>query len=163
MMPPSGLAIRAAEPRDLEAVRALLVETWHDTYDPLLGVDKVTEITNSWHSIEALGPQLALPDCSFLVAEEGGRIVGHVFANGRRLPALSSRASTCCPPSSGAASAARCSQRPSPATRARSRSGWRSQADNPKGVAFYRREGFQPVGEHMEDGIPHIRMEKRLV
>ena len=37
------------------------------------------------------------------------------------------------------------------------------QADNPKGVAFYRREGFQPVGEHMEDGIPHIRMEKRLV
>ena len=121
MTPSSGLAIRAAEPRDLEAVRALLVETWHDTYDPLLGVDKVTEITNSWHSIDALRPQLALPDCSFLVAEEGGRIVGHAFANGRRLPPLYPLASLrACPPSSGAASAARCSKRQSPAIRARS-------------------------------------------
>ena len=36
------------------------------------------------------------------------------------------------------------------------------EADNAKGVAFYRREGFGAVGEHMEDGIRHIRMEKRL-
>ena len=157
------MAIRAAEPRDLEAVRALLVETWHDTYDPLLGVDKVTEITNSWHSIEALRPQLALPDCSFLVAEEGGRIVGHVFANGRRLPPLTLSRLYVLPSFQrrGIGSAlleAAIARHP----RAESIR-LEVQADNPKGLAFYRREGFEAVGEHMEDGIPHIRMEKRLV
>jgi hypothetical protein len=30
------------------------VETWHDTYDPLLGRERVTEITNRWHAVEAL-------------------------------------------------------------------------------------------------------------
>ena len=72
-----GVLIRPATPDDLPAVRALLVETWHDTYDALLGAERVTEITNSWHSIENLGRQLDVPDTSFLVAEEDGAIVGH--------------------------------------------------------------------------------------
>ena len=36
------------------------------------------------------------------------------------------------------------------------------EAGNPKGIAFYRREKFQPVGESFESGIQHIRMEKKL-
>ena len=36
------------------------------------------------------------------------------------------------------------------------------EADNEKGLSFYRREGFLPVGEHIEQGIRHVRMEKRL-
>jgi hypothetical protein len=44
------LRIREVEPGDIPAVRDVLVATWHATYDPILGVQKFTEITNSWHS-----------------------------------------------------------------------------------------------------------------
>ena len=39
----TDVLIRPAAPADLPAVRALLVETWHDTYDALLGAERVTE------------------------------------------------------------------------------------------------------------------------
>ena len=85
---PSEPVVRPAAHDDLPAVRDLLVETWHDTYDGLIGAVKVTEITNARHSIEALAPQFALADAWFLIAEEGGRSVGHVFAHARTPPAL---------------------------------------------------------------------------
>jgi ribosomal protein S18 acetylase RimI-like enzyme len=80
----NDIIVRMAVADDLPGVRKLLVETWHDTYDPLLGAERVTEITNSWHSLENLGLQLGVPDTSFLVAEQEGAIVGHVFANAQK-------------------------------------------------------------------------------
>jgi hypothetical protein len=80
----SAMTIRLAEPGDLAAIRDLLVETWHDTYDALIGPAKVTEITDRWHSLENLARQLALPETSFLVAEQAGDIVGACL---RRRPA----------------------------------------------------------------------------
>ena len=80
--------IRPAWEDDLADVRDLLVETWHDTYDALLGAETVTRITDEWHSVESLSRQLDLPNTCFLVAEEKGRIVGHVFANAQQLPVL---------------------------------------------------------------------------
>ena len=80
--------IRPARSDDLADVRDLLVETWHDTYDALLGAETVTRITDEWHSVESLLRQLDLPNTCFLVAEEKSRIVGHVFANGQHLPVL---------------------------------------------------------------------------
>lgn len=72
--------VRTAGERDLEAIRALLVETWHDTYDPIYGPAKVTGITAEWHSIAALKERLARPDSEFLVADDGTRIGGMAFA-----------------------------------------------------------------------------------
>jgi hypothetical protein len=46
--------IRSAREDDLADVRDLLVETWHDTYNALLGAEKVTRITDEWHSVESL-------------------------------------------------------------------------------------------------------------
>ena len=43
---------------DLTSVRDLLVETWHDTYDAIYGVERVTEITNEWHALERLAREL---------------------------------------------------------------------------------------------------------
>lgn len=39
--------VRTASERDVPAIRALLVETWHDT-DAIYGAAKVTEITDDW-------------------------------------------------------------------------------------------------------------------
>lgn len=72
--------VRTAGERDLEAIRALLVETWHATYDGIYGAEKVTEITDDWHSIASLRRRLTRPNSEFLVADDGKRIGGISFA-----------------------------------------------------------------------------------
>lgn len=79
-----GLAIRDATPADLPAVRSLLVETWHATYDGLYGWRRVAELTNAWHSPEALAAQLGRDGGAFLVALLGEKIVA--TASARREP-----------------------------------------------------------------------------
>jgi ribosomal protein S18 acetylase RimI-like enzyme len=73
--------VRTASPRDIEAVRALLVETWHDTYDEIYGPERVTAITNDWHSIPSLEARLVRPNSEFLIADDGERIGGMAFAS----------------------------------------------------------------------------------
>ena len=72
--------VRTASERDLEAVRALLVETWHATYDAIYGVEQVTDITNDWHSLQSLKARLARPNSEFLVADDGKRVGGMAYA-----------------------------------------------------------------------------------
>ncbi|PZV40195.1 GNAT family N-acetyltransferase [Mesorhizobium kowhaii] len=72
--------VRTASERDLIAVRALLVETWHATYDAIYGAAKVTEITDDWHSIASLRSRLTKPVSEFLVADDGKRIGGMALA-----------------------------------------------------------------------------------
>ena len=73
--------VRTASTRDLPAIRALLVATWHDTYDAIHGAERVTEITDEWHSIPALEARLSRPRSEFLVADDGKRIGGMAFAS----------------------------------------------------------------------------------
>ena len=73
--------VRTASAHDLPAVRALLVETWHDTYDAIYGADKVTAITHDWHSLAALDARLDKPNSEFLVADDGEHIAGMAFAS----------------------------------------------------------------------------------
>lgn len=72
--------VRTASARDLQAIRALLVETWHDTYDAIYGAERVTEITDEWHSLASLEARLVQPNSEFLVADDGERICGVAFA-----------------------------------------------------------------------------------
>lgn len=72
--------VRTASERDLEKVRALLVETWHATYDTFYGVDKVNELTGRWHSLPALKARLERKDAEFLVADDGRNIGGMGYA-----------------------------------------------------------------------------------
>jgi ribosomal protein S18 acetylase RimI-like enzyme len=72
--------VRTASERDLEKVRKLLVETWHATYDALYGVEKVTQLTNSWHSVAALKSRLGKKNSEFVVADNGADIGGMGYA-----------------------------------------------------------------------------------
>ncbi|WP_274628953.1 GNAT family N-acetyltransferase [Arvimicrobium flavum] len=72
--------VRTASDRDIDAIRALLIETWHDTYDAILGADRVREITDEWHSISALRRRLTSPRSEYLVADDGAAITGMAFA-----------------------------------------------------------------------------------
>ncbi len=80
--------VRTASERDLPAVRDLLVETWHATYDSIYGADRVTEITDDWHSVASLKARLVRPNAEFLVADDGQRIGGMVYAAATRDPAV---------------------------------------------------------------------------
>jgi ribosomal protein S18 acetylase RimI-like enzyme len=73
--------VRTAGPRDLPAIRALLVETWHDTYDAIYGRERVTAITDDWHSIPSLQARLDKPNSEFVVADDGKAIAGMAFAS----------------------------------------------------------------------------------
>jgi ribosomal protein S18 acetylase RimI-like enzyme len=72
--------VRTAGERDLAAVRDLLVETWHATYDSIYGAERVRAITDEWHSAASLKARLARPNSEFLVADDGKRIGGMAFA-----------------------------------------------------------------------------------
>lgn len=80
--------VRTASERDLAAVRALLVETWHATYDAIYGVERVTEITNDWHSIASLKARMGRPNSEFLVADDGKTIGGMAYAAATTDPKL---------------------------------------------------------------------------
>jgi hypothetical protein len=82
--------VRTAGERDIKAVRELLVETWHATYDAIYGADRVTEITDDWHSIASLKNRLTRPGSEFLVADDGKRLAGMAFAAADRDGATSS-------------------------------------------------------------------------
>ncbi|MBV2142903.1 GNAT family N-acetyltransferase [Falsochrobactrum sp. TDYN1] len=73
--------VRSASEADLQAVHELLVETWHATFDDILGRDMVTAITSQWHSIAALKANLRKPYSEFVVANNSkGGIDGMAFA-----------------------------------------------------------------------------------
>lgn len=72
--------VRTAGERDLQAVRALLVETWHATYDGIYGAEKVTAITDDWHSMASLNARLTRPNSEFLVADDGKILGGVAYA-----------------------------------------------------------------------------------
>ncbi len=73
--------IRTAGERDLPTIHALLVETWHDTYDAIYGVEKVSEINDTWHTLDRLRERLTQPGTEFIVADNGEKICGVAFAS----------------------------------------------------------------------------------
>ena len=72
--------VRTAGANDLAAIRTLLVETWHATYDAIFGAARVTEITDAWHSIKALKARLERPHSEFIVADDGKTLGGMAYA-----------------------------------------------------------------------------------
>lgn len=73
--------VRTASAKDLPSVREILVETWHATYDGIYGVEKVTAITEAWHSLDRLEEQRHQPNSEFLVADNGEVLGGMAFAS----------------------------------------------------------------------------------
>lgn len=75
------LFVRSASSGDLQTISDLLGETWHATYDPIYGHDRVSEITAEWHSPAVLADNLKKPNSEFVVADNGDTIAGMAFAS----------------------------------------------------------------------------------
>ena len=72
--------VRTVSDRDLDAVRRLLAESLHHTYDAIYGSDRVDSMLDSRHSSELLRRRLELPQSEFLVADDGTELAGVTFA-----------------------------------------------------------------------------------
>ena len=154
--------VRPATAADLDAVRALLRDTWHQVYDPILGAAAVDEVIARWHAPALLAAQLGEARASFLVACAGGLVVGHGFAH-ERAPATLVVSRLYVRPSH---------QRQGLGTRlfealvARHPAAARLRlfvaAENARGVAFWRRAGFVVTSEGIEEGARVLHMEKRV-
>lgn len=73
--------VRTASLRDLDAVRALVAETWHDTYDAIYGSERVTDVIAEQYNPKRLKAWLDEPGSEFLVADDGKTIAGMAFAS----------------------------------------------------------------------------------
>ncbi|MEO0619802.1 MAG: GNAT family N-acetyltransferase [Pseudomonadota bacterium] len=73
------ITIRACEVEDLPVVSRLLCETWHATYDPIYGAEKVDAINAQWHTPSMLAGRLGAPRSLFLVAQSGEALAGMAF------------------------------------------------------------------------------------
>lgn len=158
----SDILIRPAAREDAEGTRRILAETWHDTYDFLIGSEKAAEITGRWHAIEVLREQIGSPAASFLVAERLGRLVGHAFARESQPGVLSLSRLYVLPPCQRRGVGARLLRAVSERHPRATRMHLDVEAENGKGVAFYRRHGFAVVGETTGEGLRSLRMEKAL-
>jgi ribosomal protein S18 acetylase RimI-like enzyme len=72
--------VRTAGERDLDKVRTLLVETFHATYAPFFGTEKVQQMLDHWHSEKALKARIGKRFSEFLVADSGSDIGGMGYA-----------------------------------------------------------------------------------
>jgi GNAT superfamily N-acetyltransferase len=160
----ADIGIRPATNEDLPAVRALLVETWHATYDHLFGRDRVTAITDEWHSLANLARGIERPCHRFLVAEAAtGALVGTASATLKDRGQLSLDRLYVHP--------ARQRQVVGRQLLAAALAGWdglrRIQLEveprNAAAIAFYRRFGFLPVAAPgPEGGLEHLVMRRAV-
>jgi GNAT superfamily N-acetyltransferase len=72
--------VRTAGEEDTEKVRALLTETFHATYDPFYGADRVGRMVAGWHSAAAIRSRILKRGGEFLVADDGRKIGGIGYA-----------------------------------------------------------------------------------
>lgn len=72
--------IRTASEKDLDAIRALLMATWDDTYGANYGHEEVREVANRWHSFDRLRQNLKAPQSEFLVADDGTKLGAVAYA-----------------------------------------------------------------------------------
>ncbi len=64
------VAIRPAEPRDVETIRSVARRSWHAAYDEFLGPETVDRTVDEWYTLESLRAVIDGSDHVVSVAED---------------------------------------------------------------------------------------------
>lgn len=158
--------IRTASKKDLPAIQALLRETWHTTYDTIFGVEVVDQITQEWHSIEAMEERLARPMSEFIVADDGKSLHGIAFA-AQKEKTVTLFQMYVLPDSQGQGTGTQLMQELFFCFDSADQIQLDVHPDNHNAVGFYRSGGFEEIGKMEVAGpddlaIPHIIMSRKL-
>ena len=68
-----------AEKADLQEIQTLIRATWHATYDPVHGHDKMHELSKVWHNLDRLNQDLARENSRFLIMRQRDQIIATAF------------------------------------------------------------------------------------
>ncbi len=159
--------IRTVDREDIEPIRALLVETWHATYDDIYGVDRVAAINNDWHSADALRKRMTKPYSEFVIADDGEDILGVAFASmgEERIAYLHQLYVNPRAQGRGAGTALLIEMESAFPSAARMR--LEVEEANKKAIAFYLKHGYREYGRTencgtRDSGIPALVFEKTI-
>ena len=159
--------VRTASKQDLPAVREILVETWHATYDDIYGVERVNEITDSWHALDVLERKLDAPNSEFLVADNGEVVGGMAFAS-QKEKEIKLHQLYVHPNYHGGKTGLHLLIEIENSFMDAETISLEVEAKNERAVEFYRKFGFKVVGEtqncgEKDSGIAALIMEKAIV
>ena len=79
------MLIQTAQAGDANAISQFLTSSWHHTYDALMGVERVNEITSASHAPDILVAELNDPSVSTLVAVDQAGLVSGVVKIEKRI------------------------------------------------------------------------------
>lgn len=159
--------IRTASERDLQEIRTLLINAWHDTYDSIYSADKVSEINEEWHSLNALKPKLTQPDSEFILADAGEGISGMAFASTRDGKVVDLHQLYVLPQSQGQGVGTLLLEELESCFAEARRIRLEVEETNAKALAFYEKAGFHEVGRTDDcgaagSGLPALVLEKTI-
>ncbi len=141
-----GPRVRRAMKADIPGIRAVLAETWRDTYGAFIPLEAIERATAAWHAPHVLAAELARAGTFTGVVEDGTGVVGMVTARLRtevvEIARLYVRPGAQRRGLGGRLLAAALAAFPD-----RARARLEVEAQNPKGRAFYAKAGFVEVGE----------------
>lgn len=148
-------------------MREILVETWHATYDEIYGVEKVNEITSTWHTLDRLAEQRHQPNSEFLVADNGEVVGGMAFAS-QRDKVIYLHQLYVHPKYHGGKTGLHLLIEIENSFVDAETISLEVEAKNEKAIGFYQKYGFKKVGETQNcgaenSGIPALIMEKPIV
>lgn len=166
------VTVREATPDDAPAVQDVARESWHAAHDHVLGRDRVTETLEEWYGLEDLEETIEESrdrrDAIFLVAEDGGEIVGFAQAGPHAdEPAIGSLYRIYVHPDRwGAGIGTDLLEAIEETLAAEFDRLWLAVlAENEVGVSFYESQGFERVGVQecdLEEGVEEYVYEKPL-
>jgi len=78
--------LRTASPGDIEAIYEILRQSWHASYDDLIGREAVDTITADWYDPMKLVQEMGQSQAEYIVADDGARLYGVAYALSGTLP-----------------------------------------------------------------------------
>jgi ribosomal protein S18 acetylase RimI-like enzyme len=138
--------IRPATAADIPGIRAVLAETWRDTYGAFVPLAAIEQATAVWHAPQVLAAELARATTFTGVAEDAGGLLGMVTAHARPTAVEIARLYVL-PAAQRRGLGGRLLDAALAALPDRGTVRLEVEAQNPKGRAFYVKEGFVATGE----------------
>ena len=159
--------VKPAEVDDVLEIKQVLSKTWTDTYGPFLPAEVIQKVTSLWHSPETLASEIENDRVFFHVAKDDqGAIVGLLTAGQPSAEIISIGRLYVLPGSQRQGIGAKLLDTCVAAYPGAQKLVLEVEAQNEKGLAFYRKQGFREVSRKEEElegiALTVVELEKPL-
>ena len=161
------ITVQPAEVDEVQEIKQVLSETWIDTYGPFLSVEVIQKVTTLWHSPETLAAEIENERVFFHVAkDQQGSIVGLLTAGRPSDDIVNIGRLYVLPGNQRQGIGGKLLDACMAAFPEAQKLVLEVEAQNEKGMAFYRKQGFEEVSrkeEKIEETtLEVVEMERQL-